>query len=191
MEEKTFDTFTKLVEREKEFLWSHALGMTKKKEDAEDLYQDTLLKAFRGWDGFDQDTNFRAWMGRIMLNTHINNINRRKVDGAYDLSGAEYDRALYKTAVDETVFHRENPENAFFHKHIDRNLMGVFYSLQDQFRKPFALYHFEGFQYEEIAEMLRLPVGTIKSRIFRARKALREQVEKNRLDNMEAHRKAV
>ncbi len=178
MESSVYGEFTSFMENEKNFLWSQAIGLTKKAEDAEDLLQDTLLKAYKGWNNFDQGTNIRAWLGKIMLNTHINNINRRRDEKHCDFSAGEYDRAIYQSSDDNAAFYRESPEKIFFNKHIDRRLTEALYSLSDEFRKPFSLYHFEGLQYEEIASMLGLPVGTIKSRIFRARKALRDQINK-------------
>jgi RNA polymerase sigma-70 factor, ECF subfamily len=178
MEETMYNQFTEMVEKEKDFLWFHAMGMTRKSEDAEDLFQETLMKAFKGWNSFDPDTNFRAWMGKIMLNTHLNNMNRRHIDTSCDFSAGENDKSIYQTSDDGDLFYKECPEKVFFSKHIDSRILEALYSLPDQFRKPFALYHFEGFQYEEIAAMLDLPVGTIKSRIFRARKALKDTLRK-------------
>ncbi|MFA6451073.1 MAG: sigma-70 family RNA polymerase sigma factor [bacterium] len=178
MEERMYEEFTQMIEKDKDFLWSHAYGMTKKGEDAEDLFQETLMKAFKGWDSFDMGTNFRAWMGRIMLNTHINNINRRRSDTSYDFSAGENDRVVFQNAEYGEKFYNANPERVFFSTHIDDRLVEALYSLPDQFRKPFSLYLFEGFQYEEIAAMLKLPVGTIKSRIFRARKALKDHIQR-------------
>jgi len=167
-----------LLEQEKDFLRGQSLGLARKSEDAEDLYQDTVMKAFKGFETFELDTNFRAWIGRIMLNTHINNYNRRKiaVDVSCDLSSGECDNVVYHAAEENVVSETANPEKVFFSQHIDGRIVQSLYSLPDSYRRPFTLYHLEGYSYEEIAKMLGVPIGTVKSRIFRARRWLREKI---------------
>lgn len=178
MSEDKIRQLTELLEREKDFLRGQAMGLARKGEDAEDLYQDTVMKAFKGFESFEPDTNFRAWIGRIMLNTHINNYNRRKiaVDVSCDMSSGECDTVVYHAADEDTVAETDNPEKVFFSQHIDGRIMQSLYSLPDSYRKPFTLYHLEGYSYEEIGKMLDVPIGTVKSRIFRARRWLREKI---------------
>ena len=167
------------IEKEKEFLWSRAMSLTRKFEDAEDLYQDTVLKIYTGWRRFDPETNFRAWSSRIMLNTHINNSTRKKDNVACDFSTGACDNILAVAgadATDDPVTITDSPEKVFFFNHINSDLEQAVYSLPDAFRIPFSLYHFEAYTYEDIAKMQDLPIGTVKSRIFRARKMLQEKV---------------
>ena len=168
-----------VLEKEKTFLWSRAMDLTHKREDAEDLLQDTIMKIYLGWDRFDPETNFRAWASRIMLNTHINNETRKRENVSCDFSSGGCDAvvALSPAAADYSLNYSDSPEKIFFFNHINENLQEIMYSLEDTFRIPFALYHFEGYSYEDVAKTLRLPLGTVKSRIFRARKTLQDKVE--------------
>ena len=171
------------IDKDRQFLWARAMGLTHKVEDAEDLFQDTVMKIFQGWTRFDPETNFRAWAARIMLNTHINNSTRRKDNLSMDFHSGLADHIVTLSPDDMQHEHNysDSPEKIFFFNHIDENLMQTLYSLPDQFRVPFALYHFEGYMYEDISKILSLPIGTVKSRIFRARKMMKERVEETRI----------
>jgi RNA polymerase sigma-70 factor, ECF subfamily len=181
-DEKEMQSF---IEREKKFLWSRAMGLTHKPEDAEDLYQETLMKIYQGWKSFDPETNFRAWAGRIMLNTHINNSTRRRESMSCDFSSGICDGVINASAdrSDDELSFSDSPERIFFFHHIDKTVQEAFYSLPDSFRIPFALFHFEGYLYEDISKMLSLPIGTVKSRIFRARRMLRDKLQEKALTN--------
>ncbi len=170
--------FKNLVETEKEKLWARAIGLTRKSEDAEDLLQDTVMKAYKNWNRFEMGTNFRAWMNRIMLNTHINNVNRRRDKAACDFSTGECDNIAFHTTDAAGAPYSNSPEEVFFNHHIDEGLQESLYSLPDSYRIPFSLFHFEGYKYEDIAKMLDLPDGTVKSRIFRARRSLQDSYGK-------------
>jgi len=178
MSEQERNELTQLLEQEKDFLHAHAIQLARKGEDADDLYQETVMKAFRGFGSFSPGTNFRAWIGRIMLNTHINNYNRRKsrMDVACDLSSGECDTTVFHGVEDPVATFSDSPERIFFSNHIDERLIEKIYSLPDAYRRPFTLYHLEGYTYEEISDMLDVPIGTVKSRIFRARKMVKDLV---------------
>ncbi len=181
MDTNTTNEFNGMMEQTKDFLWSQAMGMTRRSEDAEDLLQETILKAFKAWESFEPGTNFKAWAGKIMLNTHINNVNRKREMSSCDFSSGECERMLHMADDSTRVTYGDNPEKIFFNKHIDGKLVQALYELPDSFRVPFTLFHFEGFQYEDISKMLNLPIGTVKSRIFRARKALKDTAELRKL----------
>ena len=170
----------KLMESEKGFLWSQALRITGKTEDAEDLFQDTMMKAFKGFNRFKRDTNFRAWARKIMINTHINNT-RQKMPGTISLDDSylNYENTFSLTSprVSETNY----PARVFFHNHINGNVMELFYSLPEENKLVFALFHFEGYSYNEISKALNIPAGTVKSRIHRARQYLSEKIHDMRL----------
>ncbi len=166
--------FSHLMETEKDKLWARAVGLTRKSEDAEDLLQDTVFKAYKHWNSFEKGTNFRAWMNRIMLNTHINNVNRRRNKAVCDFSTGECDNITYHSTEMSDTLYSYSPEVVFFSTHIDERLEEALYSLTDTYRLPFSLYHFEGYSYDQIAKILDVPVGTVKSRIFRARRTLKD-----------------
>jgi RNA polymerase sigma-70 factor (ECF subfamily) len=169
-----------LLSREHDFLRAHSVQLARKSEDAEDLYQETVMKAYRGFRTFQPETNFRAWIGRIMLNTHINNYNKKKNSGGIscDLSSGECDNTLYHGIDDQNNTFSESPEKIFFSTYINDDLVTAIYSLPEQYKTPFSMFHLEGYSYEEISKMTDVPIGTVKSRIFRARKMIRQNITK-------------
>ena len=145
-------------------LLSFALKLTANREEAQDLVQDTTLKALHNEEKFVDNTNFKGWMLTIMRNIFINN---------YRKSARE------NTMVDssEDLFHLnlsqesglETPEGAYACNEIS----SIIANFSAEFREPFAM-HVAGYKYEEIADKLDMPLGTVKSRIFFARKKLRD-----------------
>ncbi|MDE0709889.1 MAG: sigma-70 family RNA polymerase sigma factor [bacterium] len=151
------------------------MRMTRNRADAEDLVQETFLKAYRGYDGFEEGTNLRAWLYRILTNTFINRYRQRQrrpdevdldeVEGLYlykRVATAETDRAA-RSAEDE-VF--EALEGSDVRKAIDK--------LPRKYRMPVLMADLEGFSYKEIAGMLEIPIGTVMSRLHRGRRALQK-----------------
>jgi len=145
-----------------------ALSLTSNKDDARDLLQDTLLKALVYKDHFVEDTNMRAWSYTIMRNTFINGyrLNARK-NTVFDTS-----TELYILSQNRDTKHIL-PDSTYAAKDISR----IINNLEDMFKVPFVL-HTEGYKYKEISEKLNLNLGTVKSRIFFARKKLKNALEK-------------
>jgi len=160
------ETCEELVEKERKFLMAKALSYTRNLEDAEDLVHDTLVLIFRGFDKFDAGSNFRAWAGRIMLNRHINHC-RLKSSGTVFVG--DFSDASYAGGGLEFDSGSESPENIFFRNNEDTEVMEAFFRLEEGKRTVFSLFHFDGYNYGEIAKALDLPLGTVKSRINRAR----------------------
>jgi len=146
-------------------LQSFAYNFTRNQEDAQDLTQETLLKAISYRSYYTPNTNFKAWVFTIMRNIFINQY-RRKVKSRtiFDFSNDGYLMA-------NNMSTHESPLEQISVKDILQKIEG----LNDELRIPFEM-HFEGFKYKEIAIHLNLPIGTIKSRIFIARKKLMEQL---------------
>lgn len=144
-----------------------ALSLTNDKEDANDLVQDTMLKALTYKDKFAESTNLKAWLYTIMKNTFINNYRRNvKINQVVDNT-----KDLYYLNIPQnsgTV----SPISTISHKDVTQTVN----ELEDELRIPFMMY-FEGHKYKEIADELGLPIGTIKSRIFLARKKLMSQLQ--------------
>ena len=147
-------------------LHSFAYNLTKNSEDAKDLYQETAFRALSNREKFQPGTNFKAWMFTIMKNIFINNY-RKKVkantildttDNQYYLNSGTH---AAPNSAEGTILLKEL--NAFIS------------DLDESIRVPFLMHH-EGFKYQEIADELELPLGTVKSRIFFARKELKEQI---------------
>ncbi|MCD4695310.1 MAG: RNA polymerase sigma factor [Bacteroidales bacterium] len=146
----------------KENLKYFAYSLTVNHEDADDLIQDTFLKAITNKDKFDPATNLKAWIYTIMKNTFINKYRKEtKVKTIIDNTKDLYYLNNTKTSDGNA------PETLYNHSELQK----VVEALQDDHRVPFQM-HFQGYKYKEIAEQLNLSIGTVKSRIFFSRKKL-------------------
>jgi len=149
-------------------LYRLALRLTTDPSRAEDLVQDTVLKAFRSWQSFQPGTNIRSWLFTILRNTFINDYRRRQREPiAMDLDAVE-PHAAFRAAQDE------DPEGTFFSQIVDAKVLDAIDALPEDFREVLVLSDIENMSYAEIAEVLGVPVGTVKSRLFRARRQLQE-----------------
>jgi RNA polymerase sigma-70 factor (ECF subfamily) len=143
---------------------SYALTLTTNRDEAKDLTQETTLKALSNIDKYYDNINFKGWVFTIMHNLFINNY-RRIVRTQTVLDN--YDNSYQLNMPQESGFN--SPESSFTYHEI----MNVLDTFNDDYKTPFSMY-FTGFKYNEIAESLNLPLGTVKSRIFFARKRLQE-----------------
>jgi len=154
-------------------LYSSALRMTRNAADAEDLVQETYLRAYRGYDNFTEGTNLRAWLFRILTNTYINRYRaKQRRPQETELADAE-DLYLYKRISGLDVASR-SAEDTLFELFTDDEVKAALEDLPEAFRLPVLLADVEGFSYKEIAEMLEVPVGTVMSRLHRGRKAMQK-----------------
>jgi RNA polymerase sigma-70 factor (ECF subfamily) len=153
-------------------LFGAALRWTRNPSDAEDLVQETLAKAFTAWDKFEQGTNLRAWLFRIMTNTHINLYNKKSKDQAKtaldDLEDWQVGGGESLTSVTTRSAEAEALDN--MPADIIKNAMN---ELPDEFRMVVYYAVVEGLPYAEIAEVMQTPVGTVMSRLHRGKKMLR------------------
>lgn len=174
------ETATKRKEFEKqaiphtEALLRSAIRMTKNKDDADDLVQETFIRAYRFWDKFEQGSNCRAWLFRIMTNMFINSY-RSKARSSESVSVDQLDDnfiygrlSLKKTAVD--------PEKEYFSRILGDEVKKAIDALPDDFRLVIVLSFLEEFSYQEISDILGLQLGTVKSRLHRGRKALQSKL---------------
>jgi RNA polymerase sigma-70 factor (ECF subfamily) len=145
---------------------SFAYKLTKNSEDAKDLYQETAFRAMSNRDKFRPGTNLKAWLFTIMKNIFINNY-RKKVKANTIMDNT--DNLYYINSG------RNSIENAADSNILIRELKDMIELLDDSTRIPFMM-HYQGFKYQEIADHLGLPLGTVKSRIFFARKDLKSQI---------------
>ena len=137
---------------------------------AEDLAQDTMLKAYRSWHQYRPGTNVRAWMLTILRHTFINEYRKaRRRGNTVDVTEIE----PYTVFVE---LQDTDPEGSFFAKIVDDEVLRAIDALPEEFRETLALSDMEGLTYAEIAEVTSVPVGTVKSRLFRARQALQKQL---------------
>jgi RNA polymerase sigma-70 factor (ECF subfamily) len=158
-------------------LYSAALRMTRNPADAEDLVQETYLKAYRGFGGFQAGTNLKAWLYRILTNTFINQYRakKRRPDES-ELDEAE-DMFLYRRLGGlEAARAGRSAEDELMDFFTDTEVKDALESLPEQFRMAVLLADVEGFSYKEIAEILDIPIGTVMSRLHRGRKALQKKL---------------
>jgi RNA polymerase sigma-70 factor (ECF subfamily) len=152
-------------------LLKSALRLTRSFEDAEDLIQETYLKAFKYYDGFTEGTNFKAWLFRIMKNTFINSYRKAKLRPPT----ADFDEireGLEETLAEKPQSWAVNPENELINAELDIEVRGALRALPHEYLVAVLLADLEGFSYREIAEILAVPVGTVMSRLYRGRRML-------------------
>jgi RNA polymerase sigma factor (sigma-70 family) len=160
--------FNKMLLTNADFLKPFAINLTRDTEAANDLYQETLYKALANQEKYHVGTNIKAWLFTIMRNIFINNYRRKaKQKTIFDSTPNEYLINLKQATVSNSA------ESNLRMKEINRAIQ----DLPEIFRTPFLLY-FDGYKYNEIAEVLQEPLGTIKSRIHFARKLLKEQISR-------------
>ena len=156
-------------------LYGAALRMTRNPADAEDLVQETYLKAFRGFEGFKEGTNLKAWMYRILTNTYIN-IYRKKQrrPNETDLGEVE-DLYLYRRLGGlEAARTGRSAEDVLMDTFTEAEIVDAVEALPENYRMTVLLADVEEFSYKEIAEILDVPIGTVMSRLHRGRKAMQK-----------------
>lgn len=160
--------FNNLLVDNADFLKPFAVNLTKNSESANDLYQETLYKALANSEKYNSGTNIKAWLFTIMRNIFINDYRRNaKRKTILDNTPEDYLINMRQVSIANTA------ESSLREKEINTAIEG----LPETFKVPFRLY-FEGYKYQEIAEYLEEPLGTIKSRIHFARKLLKEQIRR-------------
>src|SRR5712691_2782784 len=152
-------------------LYRTALRLTRDPADAEDLVQDTYLKAFRAADRFEPGTNLKAWLFTILHNTARNRV-RDRARAAVTFDSAAVERAADAPSDPAGRGAVETPETLRLRDTLDPDLQAAIDALPEAFREAVWLRDVEEFSYAEIAEMLSIPVGTVMSRISRGRRSL-------------------
>ena len=156
-------------------LYTAALRMTRNRADAEDLVQETYLKAYRAFHTFQEGTNLKAWLYRILTNTYIN---------AYRAKKRRPEQTDVEDVEDLYLYHRlggleaaaagQSAEDEVLEHFTDAEVKEALDALPEQFRVAVLLADVEGFAYKEIAEILDVPIGTVMSRLHRGRRALQK-----------------
>ena len=169
--------FAELATPFMEPLYSAAMRMTRNPADAEDLVQETYLRAYRGFGGFQDGTNLKAWLYKILTNTYINmyRAKQRRPDEV-DFDDVE-DFALYRRLGGiEAAQAGITPERLVLDSMPDQAVKDAIEALPEQFRVAVLLADVEGFSYKEIAEITGVPIGTVMSRLHRGRKQLEKRL---------------
>ena len=158
-------------------LYSAAMRMTRNAADAEDLVQETYLKAYRAYERFEVGTNLKAWMYRILTNSYINDYRKkqRRPDES-DIDDVE-DLFLYRRLGGaETATLSRSAEDELMDLFGENEVKVALEDLPEHYRLPIVLADVEGFAYKEIAEILDVPIGTVMSRLHRGRKQLQKRL---------------
>lgn len=165
------DDFESAVAPHLDALYRTALRMARSREEAEDLVQETVLRAYRGRQQFQAGTNFRAWIFTILTNTFINVYRMRSREPkTVDFSEVE---PVYEDAARNT--HLLSPEDVEkIGEHVGDEVKRALNGLPSDYRIVLHLSVFEGLAYKEIAEVVGVPLGTVMSRLFRARRAMQD-----------------
>lgn len=155
-------------------MYNFALRLTSDPSDAEDLVQDTIVKAFRFFSSYEKGTNAKAWLFRILKNSYINNYRKKSKQP----NQVDYDEVstFYETIRAERT-DTSDLEDKMFRDLIDDDISQALEELPEDFRTVVLLCDVEGFTYEEIANMLDVPIGTIRSRLHRGRNLLKAQLK--------------
>ena len=165
----TVADFDREALRHLDALYAFALRLTRERDDAEDLVSDTVLRAFERWHQFRAGTNSRAWLFTILYHTFVSL--RRRVH-ARETSFAERDGA---STLDDVVGEAD-PEGRFYDSFLDEEIIQAIDDLPHDYRVVVTLSDLEELRYAEIADVLRIPEGTVKSRLFRGRRLLQRRL---------------
>ncbi|MBD3232171.1 MAG: sigma-70 family RNA polymerase sigma factor [candidate division Zixibacteria bacterium] len=157
-------------------LYHTAIGLTRDHARAQDLTQETFLKAYKSFESFKNGTNSFAWLSRIMVNTFINNYHRSKREVDWDFNDSIGPTIHQAHETDERAFNLS--ENELLRDWVDDEIRMALNKLPDKYRKAVIMFDLQGHTYQEIAETLNCAVGTVKSRLFRGRNILKKLLKK-------------
>jgi len=156
-------------------LYSAGLRLTKNEGDAEDLVQDSFMRAYRFFDKFERGTNIKAWLFRILTNTFINRY-RRTMKERNLIEGSEREAVTERMTAQDSSVYGQTPEQSFFDRMLSDEVLKAIDALPVDFRIVVVLADLQEFAYKEIAEILSCPVGTVMSRLFRGRRLLQKSL---------------
>ena len=165
--------FQNVVMPHKNDLYNYALAIARNSDDAQDLVQETYFKAYKNYHQFEGGTNTKAWMFMILKNTFINNYRKLKREP----SKVDYDEIedIYENTKSEQS-KDNNLDLDFYSNLFDDDLSSALAKLPEKMKEVFLLCDLEGYSYEEISEIVDIPIGTVRSRLHRARKLLQDEL---------------
>lgn len=161
-------------------LVEYAQRICKSRSDAEDLVQDTMLRAYRFFDKYEPNTNCKAWLFTILKNLYNNQY--KKYKRTPDKVQYEDTEKVYNTMLDDNERFDRNPEKGLFRNLLSDTVVSSFHQLSKEFRITLIFVDVHNFSYEEVAELLDCPIGTVMSRLHRARNVLKDFLEEHAED---------
>ena len=177
LSEDEVDLFARLLSEHQDKLYRVAYRMAGHHEDAQDLLQDALLEAYRSFKRFQRGTYFDKWLYRIMTNTFIDRQRHRKRVGRVEsLDAPQPGKEDGETIGREIPDWEDEPSRKVLRETFDEPIQKALDSLKPEFRMVMILSDVEEFSYEEISEMLDIPIGTVRSRLHRARDTMRQKL---------------
>ena len=169
----TSSEYSKQLDQIESLLFGFAMKLTRNRENAKDLMQETLLRSYKNKERFQEGTNFKAWLTTIMYNSYVNGYRKKKTRNK-----------VVKPIEDFTYMVENKSTEGDAHSIImAKELRKMVNRLTDDFKVPFQMF-VDGYHYDEIAEQVQLPMGTVKSRIFYARKKLKQMVHTQYSDDV-------
>jgi RNA polymerase sigma-70 factor (ECF subfamily) len=156
-------------------LYYLAIRFTGNEASASDLVQETYLKAFSNYKKFQEDTNLKAWLFRILTNTFINDYRKRRRENLI-MDFTENESVYYNWLDDSVKKENKSPENKYFFKNLGEEIYKELDSLPDNFKMMILYADVYEFSYKEISEIIDAPIGTVMSKLFRARKLLQTKL---------------
>jgi RNA polymerase sigma-70 factor (ECF subfamily) len=157
-------------------LYGAALRMTRNPADAEDLVQETMMRAYRAFDRFQEGTNLKAWLFRIMTSAYINTYRKKQREPIKVSQDDIEEFDLYRELKNHDPEYSSTPEKIVLDSLVDSDIIDAIEDLPEQFRLAVVLSDVEGFSYAEMAEIMDVPMGTVMSRLHRGRKALQKRL---------------
>ena len=157
-------------------LYNSALYMTRDARDAEDLVQETFIKAYRFFHRYQSGTNCKAWLFRIMTNTHINR-NRGKKRELSFIENVDSEASLGDPVWENSAWYKD-PEQGYLHQLMHDEVKTALESVPEDYRTVVVLADLQDFAYKEIADILECPIGTVMSRLHRGRKILQKKLRR-------------
>jgi RNA polymerase sigma-70 factor (ECF subfamily) len=171
------EEFLQLAQPQLLSLYNTALRMSHNTNDAQDLVQDTLYKAYKNFNQFKKNTNFRAWIFRILVNTYITDY-RKSLKQPLKESFDDMEEFYLYHRLDKELGLQAYGKQEFIENLFDDEVKHALESLPDQFRLVILLKDVHDFSYQEIADIVKVPLGTVMSRLFRGRKLLQKYLWK-------------
>ena len=158
-------------------LYGVGYRLTRSARDAEDLVQDTVLRAYRFWDSFQEHSNCKAWLCRILTNTFINRYQKSKRNREVLREAVAEQQTLDGILMHERAEGQQGPQDLLINRALSDEVELALAELPADFRIAVVLCDIQGFSYREIAEVMECPVGTVMSRLYRGRRILKKSLE--------------